>query len=504
MAYALGIDIGTGSSKAVAVDEGGEILATEVVAHEISRPRPGWAEHDPATWWSEVGSLSRSVIELVGAAPVAVCVSGMGPCLAPATADGEPVRAAILYGIDTRAEAEIAELSAEIGDEVLLARGGSLLSSQAVGPKLLWLRRHEPEAWARTRRFFMPSSYAVWQLSGEYVLDHHSASQCNPLYDLTANRWSDEMAERVAPGIELPRLLWPSEVAGRVTASAAQASGLEAGTPVLAGTIDAWAEAESIGATQPGDVMLMYGSTMFLTKVVERGTRSPRLWATAGVHQGTETLAAGMATGGIVASWFGELVGQPLDSLMAEAAAVPPGAEGLLVLPYFAGERTPIFDPHARGLLLGLTLSHGRAEIMRAILEAVALGVRHNLAAFDEVSPSGSRFLAVGGGARTTTWPQIVGDVSGITQLLPRHTVGAALGDAMLAAKAAGFSGADGWNPIDSTIQPNPDLAPMYADLFDRYLQAYLDTRSLVHALAAADQPRNISPIPTQASPTDR
>ncbi len=504
MAYALGIDIGTGSSKAVAVDEGGEILATEVVAHEISRPRPGWAEHDPATWWSEVASLSRRVVAGVGASPDTLCVSGMGPCLAPATADGEPVRAAILYGIDTRAETEIAELSAEIGEEALLAQGGSLLSSQAVGPKLLWLQRHEPEIWARTRRFFMPSSYAVWQLSGEYVLDHHSASQCNPLYDLTANRWSDEMAERVAPGIELPRLLWPSEVAGRVTASAAQASGLEAGTPVLAGTIDAWAEAESIGATQPGDVMLMYGSTMFLTKVVERGTRSPRLWATAGVHQGTETLAAGMATGGIVASWFGELVGQPLDSLMAEAAAVPPGAEGLLVLPYFAGERTPIFDPHARGLLLGLTLSHGRAEIMRAILEAVALGVRHNLAAFDEVSPSGSRFLAVGGGARTTTWPQIVGDVSGITQLLPRHTVGAALGDAMLAAKAAGFSGADGWNPIDSTIQPNPDLAPMYADLFDRYLQAYLDTRSLVHALAATDQPRNISPIPTQASPTDR
>ena len=504
MAYLLGIDIGTGSSKAVAVDVGGEIRATEQLAHEISRPRAGWAEHDAATWWSEVASLSRRIAAAMGESPAAVCVSGMGPCLAPATTAGEPVRAAILYGIDTRAEAEIAELNEEIGEDALLARGGSLLSSQAVGPKLLWLQRHEPEVWSRTRRFFMPSSYAAWQLTGEYVLDHHSASQCNPLYDLAANRWSADMAERVAPGLELPRLLWPSTVAGEVTASAAKATGLEKGTPVLAGTIDAWAEAMSIGATEMGDVMLMYGSTMFLTKVVERGTRSPHLWATAGVHQGTETLAAGMATGGMVTSWFGELLGEPLEALMAEAAGVKPGADGLLVLPYFAGERTPIFDPHARGTLLGLTLSHGRPQLMRAVLEGVALGVRHNLAAFDEVSPPPTRYVAVGGGARTATWPQIVSDASGIPQLLPRHTVGAALGDAMLAAEAVGVSGVERWNPVAATVEPNREHEPLYTQLFDLYRQAYLDTRAVTHALVEANQPRNISAIPTQASPTER
>ncbi|MBA3687538.1 MAG: FGGY-family carbohydrate kinase [Chloroflexi bacterium] len=504
MSYVLGIDIGTASSKAVAVDESGEIRATEQVSHEISRPRIGWAEHHPATWWSEMASLSRRVVTQLGESPAAVCVSGMGPCLAPATAAGEPVRAAILYGIDSRAEAEIAELSAEIGDDELLVRGGSLLSSQAVGPKILWLQRHEPEVWARTRRFFMPSSYAVWQLTGEYMLDHHSASQCNPLYDLPANRWSEEMVERVAPGIELPRLLWSSEVAGAVTASAAETTGLERGTPVLAGTIDAWAEAVSIGATEMGDIMLMYGSTMFLTKVVERGARSTKLWATAGVHEGTETLAAGMATGGIVATWFGKVAGQPLETLIAEAAKVTPGADGLLMLPYLAGERTPIFDPHARGLLIGLTLSHGRAEMMRAMLEGVALGVRHNLDAFDEVSAPATRYLAVGGGARTTIWPQIVSDVSGIPQLLPRHTVGAAFGDAMLAAGAAGISGLESWNPVEKTIEPNRELGPMYARLFDLYRQAYLDTREVIHALVAADQPRNIRAIPAEASPTDR
>jgi len=503
-AYVLGIDIGTSGSKAVAVDERGDIRTSAQIGHEISRPRVGWAEHDALTWWSEVASLSRKVIEELGARPVSVCVSGMGPCLAPATAAGEPIRAAILYGIDARAEAEVQELSVQIGSAELLRRGGSLLSSQAVGPKLLWLRRHEPDVWSRTRRFFMPSSFAVWQLTGEYVLDHHSASQCDPLYDLTENRWADDLVERVAPGIELPRLLWPTEVAGRVTDAAADATGIAPATPVLAGTIDAWAESVSVGATGMGDVMLMYGSTMFLTKVVQPGTRSERLWASVGVRRGTETLAAGMATGGIIASWFGELVGEPLETLMERVAAVPPGAEGLLVLPYFAGERTPIFDPHARGTILGLTLSHGRAQIMRAFLEAVALGVRHNLVAFDEVSQPASRYVAVGGGARTTTWPQIVSDVSDITQLLPRHTVGAALGDAMLAAEAVGIKGSEEWNPVERTIVANHDLAAFYTELFDQYRRAYPDSREVTHALVELSQPRTIKPIPAQARPTER
>jgi xylulokinase len=484
MGYLLGIDIGTSSTKAVAVDAGGSIRATGQRQHEISRPRPGRAEHDPIVWWDEVASLSGELVRELGGAPEAVCVSGMGPCLAPADADGAPLRAAMLYGIDTRARAEIEELTEQIGADPILARGGSLLSSQAVGPKLLWLRHEEPDVWSRTRRFFMPSSFSVWQLTGEYILDHHSASQCNPLYDLTANTWNAEMVERIAPAIEMPRLLWPGEIAGQVTEAAASATGLAAGTPVLAGTIDAWAESISVGAVQMGDLMLMYGSTMFMTQVVTPGSRSPLLWATAGVRPGTETLAAGMATGGIVASWFSDLVGEEIDSLLAEAAAVPAGADGLLLLPYFAGERTPIFDPLARGTLLGLTLSHRRQHVMRALLEGVALGVRHNLGAFTEVSGQARRYIAVGGGARSETWPQVVSDVCGVSQLIPRHTVGAALGDAMLAAEAIGIEGAIGWNPVDRTVHPRPEVAAAYDDLFGLYRRAYLDSRAVTHELA--------------------
>lgn len=482
--YVLGLDIGTSGAKAIAVDEAGAVVASAQQAHDIARPRTGWAEHDARIWWSEVIALSRSIVGQLRTSPAAICVSGMGPCLAPTTSDGTPVRAAILYGIDSRATAEISELTAVMGDEELLLRGGSLLTSQAIGPKMLWLRRHEAEVWAETKRFFMPSSYAVWKLTGNYVLDHHSASQCNPLYDLPHNSWNATAVDSLAPGLDLPRLLWPEEIAGHVLGEAAVATGISEGTPVLAGTIDAWAESVSVGAIHHGDVMVMYGSTLFITKVVARGTRSPKLWATAGVHSGTETLAAGMATGGMVASWFSGLVGTDIDRLVSEAVDVPAGSAGLLALPYFAGERTPIFDPLARGTVLGLTMAHGRGHIMKALLEAVAFGVRHNLEAFDEVSPTATRYLAVGGGARNSAWPQIVSDVTGVTQLIASNTVGAALGDAMFAAAAVGFTGVDAWNATHSTIEPNAGRRRLYDSLYPLYRRVYEDTRTVTHELA--------------------
>ncbi len=217
----LGIDIGTSSSKGVLARPDGTVVATAMRPHDLALPQPGWAEHDAeGVWWADFLALCA---ELVPAARriAAVCVSGIGPCLLPADAAGRPLRPAILYGIDTRATAEIAEQTARYGAAQILARGGSLLTSQAIGPKLAWLCRHEPAVWAQTRRLFMASSFLVYRLTGEYVLDHHSASQRDPLYDLTANRWIAEWAEEIAPGLPLPRLLWPAEVAGTVTAAAA-------------------------------------------------------------------------------------------------------------------------------------------------------------------------------------------------------------------------------------------------------------------------------------------
>ncbi|MGH2541994.1 MAG: FGGY-family carbohydrate kinase, partial [Ardenticatenaceae bacterium] len=387
----LGIDIGTSSSKGMLARPNGQVVASATRSHDLSLPRPGWAEHDAETvWWADFKSLCGELLQSAGAPIAAICVSGIGPCLLPADAAGQPLRPAILYGIDTRATREIAELTERYGAERILARGGSLLTSQAVGPKLAWLRRNEPAVWAQTRFMFMASSFIVHRLTGEYVLDHHSASQCDPLYDLKENRWIEEWAAEVAPGLSLPRLLWPAEVAGSVTEASAEITGIPAGTPVLAGTIDAWAEAASVGVLEPGDLMLMYGTTMFLVEVVQKSQPHPGLWGTAGLFPGTYSLAAGMATSGALTAWLKEITGNlSYETLVQEAAEVPAGADGLVVLPYFAGERTPIFDPQARGVICGLTLRHGRGHLYRALLEATGYGVRHIFEAMRDAGGGG-------------------------------------------------------------------------------------------------------------------
>ena len=486
-ALLLGVDIGTSSSKGVLTDPAGRIVARAERPHGLSLPRPGWAEHDAeAVWWSDFVAIARELLAAALGPVAAVAVSGIGPCLLPVDEEDRPLRPAILYGIDTRATAEIAELTGRYGAERILERGGSPLTSQAVGPKLLWLRRHEPQIWARTRRFFMASSFIVRRLTGEYVLDHHSASQCDPLYAIDEERWVADWAAEIAPGLELPRLCWPAEVAGRVSAPGAAATGIPAGTPVAAGTIDAWAEAASAGVRAPGDTMLMYGTTMFIVEAVAALRPHPAMWGTAGIFPGSRTLAAGMATSGALTGWFRSIAGEPpYETLLAEAERVPAGADGLVVLPYFAGERTPLFDPEARGLVLGLTLSHGRGHLYRALLEATAFGVRHILETMAGGGAAPSRLIAVGGGTRGGLWTRIVSDVTGRPQELPRETIGASHGDALLAAIAAGLAFPETpWNERQAIVSPDPALAGRYDALYDIYRSLYPATRAQTHALA--------------------
>jgi len=481
----LGIDIGTSSSKGVLVRPDGEIVASSERGHSLSLPQPGWAEHDAEyIWWADFQGICADLLTQAIEPVVALCVSGIGPCLLAADGDGKPLRPAILYGIDTRAAQEIQELTQRYSAERILERCGSLLTSQAVGPKLLWLQRHEPQVWQHSHQMLRSSSCIVERLTGEYVLDHHSASQCDPLYDLREKRWIEEWAEDIAPGLRLPRLLWPMEVAGYVTASASIATGLPQGIAVAVGTIDAWAEALSAGVREPGDMMLMYGTTMFMVEVQDTPLTHPMLWSTAGVLQGTHTLAAGMATSGALTNWFRQIAGNiSYEELLEEARRVVPGAEGLVVLPYFAGERTPIFDPDARGIICGLTLRHGRGHIYRALLEATAYGVRHILEVMREAGGGGKRLVAVGGGTRGSLWTQIVSDVIGLPQQLPAQTIGACYGDAFMAARAIEMDVAN-WNPIASIVEPDAGRHTAYNECYTIYRQLYPATRDLVHQLA--------------------
>jgi xylulokinase len=291
----------------------------------------------------------------------------------------------------------------------------------------------------------------------------------------------------VAPGVPLPRLCWPGEVAGVVTPGAAEQTGLPVGTPVAAGTVDAWAEAFSAGVRRPGDLMLMYGSTMFFVQRLPAFAVHPMLWTTAGVERGTHTLAAGMATSGSLTEWLRTLTGDlSFDTMVASASAVPPGSDGLVVLPYFAGERTPHFDPKARGIIAGLTLRHGRGHLFRAAYEGISYGVRQILAFLDAAAGApAARIVAVGGGTQGGLWTRIVSDVTGRTQQIPAVTIGACYGDALLAAIATGSVTPDtDWTRIATEVRPDPANAAVYAELFDVFSELYPTTRPLIHRLA--------------------
>ncbi|MFJ8950646.1 FGGY-family carbohydrate kinase [Streptomyces sp. NPDC102381] len=482
----IGVDIGTSSSKGILVALDGTVLHTAVREHAVDRPAPGHVEMPGEVWWDEFVSLARELTSAEDTDVVAVGVSGMGPCVLLTDADDTPLRPAILYGVDTRSVAQIERLERELGADEIVRRCGSRLTSQAAGAKAAWVADEEPELFARARRLYMPSSWLARKLTGAYVLDHHSASQCTPLYDTLARDWYAPWAERIAPGIELSPLRWSGEAAGTVTAEAARATGLPAGIPVTTGTVDAWAEALSVGAHGVGDLMLMYGTTMFLVHTVPDLLRDPALWSTVGALPDTRNLAGGMATSGAVTGWLRDLFGDvDYPELLGLAEKSGPGANGLLMLPYFAGERTPVDDPRARGVIAGLTLGHTRGDLYRSALEATAFGVRHNIEALEAAGGDIRRVVAVGGGTQGRLWTQIVSDVTGRTQEVRTTSVGASYGGALLAAQlVTDDARIDDWNPVAERLAPRPEVTARYDELYALYRDLYPASADVTHALA--------------------
>ncbi|GLS29053.1 xylulokinase [Mesorhizobium albiziae] len=493
MPHYLGIDIGTFESKGTLVDETGRIVATAARPHKMLVPQPGWAEHDAETnWWGEFCSISKELIASSGVASSdirSVGASGIGPCMLPVDADGAPLMNAVLYGVDTRAAAEIEELTAEIGVDELVRTGGNALTSQSVGPKILWLKKNRPELYARTHKVLNSSSFLVHRLTGRYVLDHYSACSSSPLYDAASNQWTDRFAERIIAPERLPELLWTTDIAGRVTAAAAEATGLAVGTPVIAGTIDAASEAVSVGVQGTGEMMVMYGSTMFIILVTDRRVEDPRLWYAPWLFEGQHACMSGTSTSGTLTRWFQDQFARELDpqsalrELAEQAATSPAGANGLVVLPYFSGERTPIHDPQAKGVIFGLDLTHTRADIYRAFLEGIAYGVNEIIKTYVVAGAPLKKIAAVGGGTNNKVWSQSVSDVSGWPQSVRAKTIGAAYGNAFLAAVAVGDArrdDIDAWNPAERQIVPDAANAAVYANRSKTFHELYARTKDLM------------------------
>ncbi len=498
----LGIDIGTSSTKGVLCTPDGTVVAETVIEHGVDQPRPGWYEQDAdGVWWADVVAVCRQLLPGRADAVHGVAVSAIGPCLLPVDAAGRPLRPGILYGIDSRATAEIEWLNGHFGEDALFDLGGMVLTSQAMGPKILWLRRHEPEVFAATETFLTASSYIVLKLTGERVMDAHTASYYNPLIDLRRLTWDGRFAEPITDLARLPRIATATEVAGIVTPDAAAETGLSVGTPVTVGTIDAAAEAISVGVTAPGDMMVMYGTTLFFIQRTGAPVADRRMWSAAYATPEAFCVSGGLSAAGGLTRWGRDTFGQPeleaeraggpnAYAALAELAATsPPGGHGLVCLPYFAGERTPINDPDARGMFAGLTLGHTRADLYRAILEGTAFGVRHNLETMAAMGSTPRRLVAVGGGARNRTWLQIVSDVTGVPQDVPERTTGAAYGDAFLAGLATGLIPDLGkltsqWVRIGETLRPAAAVRPLYDELYGIYRDLYDNTRDQLHDLA--------------------
>lgn len=489
----VGIDIGTYGSKGVLVKRDGRVVARVTRAHDMSTPQPGWAEQDAdAIWWADFCAIARELATAAQQAGVtieAVGASAIGPTCLPVDADGRPLRPSILYGIDTRAAREIVELEDELGAERLLRICGSPLTAQAVGPKVRWLQRHEPEVWERTAQVLTATSYLVHRLTGRYVVDVYSAAAQAPFFDLRARAWSKELTEPVLPLTMLPEVVASTDIVGVLTDDAAQQTGLAAGTPIAAGTIDAAAEAVAGGVTSPGDMMVMYGTTAFFIQVIDEPIVSDHLWGGIWVDGLHAVLTGGMSTTGAITEWlrreFTDIddPGEGFGRLFQEAERSEPGANGLLVLPYWSGERTPINEPHARGTIAGFSLRSTRGDVLRAVLEATGFGVRHHLETMAEAGARPTRLVAIGGGARSRVWLQSVSDITGMAQDLPSQQVGAAYGDAMLAGVAAGtfadLDEASGLIEVVERIEPDPARK----ELYDRRYRAYRDLFDASHRI---------------------
>jgi xylulokinase len=482
--FLLGMDISTTATKAVLVDEAGRVAAVGVGEYGFETPQPGWSEQDPSSWWEAAQGAVRSALADAGTSGESVRAVGLtgqmhGSVLLDAA--GEVVRPALLWN-DQRTSAECDEIRSLVGAQRLVQLTGNDALTGYTAPKLLWVRRHEPWNWTRVAHLVLPKDYVRLRLTGEYATDVADGSG-TLLMDVSERTWSPEVMSALSldPAV-LPTLHEGPEVTGTVSRSAADFTGLVAGTPVVAGGGDQAANAVGVGAVRGTVGALSLGTS----GVVFVPTDRPVVESLGRVHAFCHAVPGTWHVMGVMLSaagslrWYRDTVAPGVDFgvLVEEAREVPPGAEGLRFLPYLTGERTPHADPKARGAFVGLTVRHGRAHLTRAVLEGVAFGLRDGLELMRSagvVLPE--EFRASGGGTRSPLWRQIVADVLGV-QLRTTQTVeGAAYGAAILAGVAAGWGG-DVRELADAFVQlagaaTEPDAAGEYDAAYDSFRQLY-------------------------------
>ena len=484
MAFVLGIDASTTATKAVLVDETGEVTGVGVSEYGFEVPHPGWAEQDPGLWWDGTVAAVRDVLTRTGAQGSDVAAIGLtGQMHGAVLLDqrDEVLRPAILWN-DQRTAAACDEIRAAVGPQRLIAITGNDALTGFTAPKLVWVRDHEPDVWRRIAHVLLPKDYVRLRLTGEHAIDKADGAG-TILFDLAARDWSAEILD--ALGIDpswLPRTFEGPEVTGAITSAAAAATGLRAGTPVVAGGGDQAANGVGVGAVAEGVVALSLGTS----GVTFAATNAPLVEAAGRVHSfchavpGRWHMMSVMLSAAGSLRWFRDTLapGVEFSALVREAEDVPAGSDGLLFLPYLTGERSPHPDPLARGAFVGLTVRHDRRHLTRAVLEGVSFGLRDGFDLMVEAGvPAPGQIRASGGGTASGLWRQILADVLGAEIATVGTTEGAAYGAGMLAAVGAGWfvdvpAAASAWVEVTPVAAPGPDAAT-YAERHALYRGLY-------------------------------
>ncbi len=475
----LAIDLGTTSAKAGLVGLDGTVIAWGTLASGgILADAAGRAEQDPEAWWEAVVGVGRELVSRHAAEVVAIAADGHGPTLAAVDADGRPTRPAITW-LDSRAAAELDELAAVSG-----LRGWAL----GVLPAALWVERHEPEVAARTAWYLNTWEFLGLRLAG-CAATTLVATQRLPTNEALAAAGLDPA--RIAPPVAA------GTVVGGLTEQAARQLGLAPGIPVVAGVVDAFASFHGAGLLEPGDAIdtggMSGGFGVYWSKPVEAAGS----FCTPAPLEGRHVVGGAMAATGRALDWFVDDVlggSVPLATVLDEAAATPPGADGLVFLPYLAGERSPLWDPDARGAFVGLTVRHGRGHLARAILEAAALAIRHVAAPILDAGVTVSEMRVCGGPARSPVWNRIKADVTGFTVAVPHSLETGVVGSAILGATGIGAypeirSAIRAMTRIDRRLEPNTALEGLYADLFRAYVALHPAIHPIVAPLAGRRVP---------------
>jgi xylulokinase len=483
--YFLGIDTSTTGSKALIIDERGEVIASASSPHTLQTPRPLWSEQDPREWWDAVSASIRSVLQQAGISGEgigAVGLTGQMHGLVLLDEAGNVLRPAILWN-DQRTQRQCDEIHARIGKERFIQITGNVALTGFTAPKILWVKENEPEVYARAKHVLLPKDYIRYKLTGEYALDKADGAG-TVLFDLKSRDWSDE----VLTALEIPRGWMPRtfegpEFTGYVSEEAASLTSLKAGTPVAAGGGDQAAQAVGVGAVEPGIVGLTVGTSGVVFATTPSALIEPegRLHAFCHAVPGLWHFMGVMLSAAGSLQWYRDTLVPNLsfDELLKEAESIPAGSEGLQFLPYLSGERTPHPDPLARGAFIGLTIRHHRPHMTRAVLEGVAFGLKDSFTLIQNAGLGAiTQVRASGGGTKGALWRQILASVLEAELVTVNTTEGAAYGAALLAGVGAGA-----WRDVASackvcikitgSTQPEASQVEAYRKTYPIYQELY-------------------------------